>query len=86
MIKPISRQVCIKRVKVHKWTNSSHEDIKIHKGTSFLAHKMDESIMKFISSQMDECETDESKLLSHKVDGFIRARDEHTPTNKQRTY
>ena len=47
---------------------------------------MDESIMKFISPQMDEFETDESKLLSHKVDGFIRARDEHTPTNKQRTY
>ena len=42
--------------------------------------------MKFISSQMDEFETDESKLLSHKVDGFIRAKDEHTPTNKQRTY
>ena len=42
--------------------------------------------MKFISPQMDEFETDESKLLSHKVDKFIKARDEHTHTNKQHTY
>ena len=42
--------------------------------------------MKFISPQMDEFETDESKLLSHKVDRFIKARDEHTYTNKQHTY
>ena len=86
MIKPISRRVCIMRVKVHKWTNSSHEEIKIHKGTSFLADKVDKSIMKFISPQMDNFETNESKLLSHKVDKFIRAGDEHTHTNKQHTY
>ena len=58
-----------------------NERIKIYK-----AHKMDKSIMKFISPQMDKFVIDESKLLSHKIDGFIRARDEHTRTNKQHTY
>ena len=74
------------RVKVHKWTNSSHEEIKIHKGTSLLAHKVDEFIIKFISPQMDEFEMDGPKLLSQKVDGLIRAKNEHTHTNKQHTY
>jgi len=70
----------------HKWTNSSHEEIKIHKGTSLLAHKVDEFIIKFISPQMDEFEMDRPKLSSQKVDGFIRAKNEHTHTNKQHTY
>ena len=78
------------RVKVHKWTNSSHEEIKIHKGTSLLAHKVDEFIIKFIikfiSPQMDKFEMDGPKLLSQKVDGFIRVKNEHTHTNKQHTY
>ena len=42
-----------------------NERIKIYK-----AHKVDESIMKFISPQMDKFETDESKLLSHKIDEY----------------
>ena len=44
-------------------------------------NKVDESIMKTINPQMDKFKTDESKLLSHKVDGFIRTRDEHTATH-----
>ena len=32
--------------------DTSHEEIKIHKGTSFLAHKVDETIVKFIGPQI----------------------------------
>lgn len=50
----------------------------IQKGTSLLAHKVDESIVKFISPQVGEFGIDESKFLSKKIEGFTWARDEHT--------
>ena len=46
--------------------DTSHEEIKIHKGTSLLAHKVDESIVRFISPQLGQFGTDESKFLSKK--------------------
>ena len=58
--------------------DTSHEEIKIHKGTSFLAHKVDESIVKFIGPQMGEFGAGKTKFSSQKIDGFTRARDEHT--------
>ena len=58
--------------------DSSHEEIKIHKGTSFLAHKVDESFVKFIGPQMGEFGADETKFLSQKINGFTRAKKEHT--------
>ena len=58
--------------------DTSHKEIKIHKGTSFLAHKVDESIVKFIGPQIGDFRANETKFSSQKIDEFTRARKEHT--------
>ena len=58
--------------------DSSHEEIKIHEGTIFLAHKVHKSIVKFNGPQMGEFGANETKFLSKKIEEFTRARKEHT--------
>ena len=48
------------------WQDTSHKEIKIHKGTSFLAHKVDESIVKFIGPQIGDFRANETKFSSQK--------------------